>query len=237
MNVKSLIIYLFIFLFYSIHSSAQSDRNVISSKFKIQKTTKGKKVVIEADIYYMLDKREILIHYTYPDEYIFMSNELGEAKVYYPKKNEVSLLQNDLFSAETDILYMFFTQNMTEMGLKKLGYNLLESKMDGKFLVTRWSSPSSVNNIAEVELVFDDYLPVYTSYTSTDNKKLNKVYYSNYQDVKGYYVPLRTTEILYLAKGDSIVSRKDYFDIKVGSQVRIDYINYQIPDNAKVIKK
>jgi hypothetical protein len=176
------------------------------------------------------------MHYTSPDEFIFISNILGETKLYFPKKNEVLIQQKDVFSAETDILFLFFTQNMSEMGLKNIGFQIISTKAEGDYLITKWSSPMGSKSVSEIELVYNDYVPIYTSFISSANKPLNKTYYGNYTEFKGNYIPLRITEITYLATGDSIVSRKDYSDLKFGNQVQTYLLNFKIPNNAKVVK-
>jgi hypothetical protein len=216
--------------------TTQAQSNIISAKLKVQKASQGKKVVIEADVYYLIDSKEIRMYYLYPEEFIFFSNILGETKMYFPKKNEVILQQNDIFSADTDILFLFLTQNMSEMGLKQMGFELAESKYDKNYHVTKWASPNSSKGIAEIELVFEDFVPIFTSFISNEKNTLSKTYYDNYQEFNSHYIPLTITEISYINNNDSIVSRKEYFDLRYGSQVNLDMINFKIPDDAKVIK-
>ena len=216
--------------------SPQQTGNIVSAKLKVQKVSNGKKVVIEADVLYLIDKKEISIHYIYPEEFVFISNMLGETKIYFPKKNEVVLQTNDVLSADTDILFLFFTQNMSEMGLKNLGFELTGSENKENYHVTRWVPPHTVKNIAEVELVFEDYTPIYTSFISHNNETLSKTYYTDYHYFNDHFIPLQVTEITYLSITDSIVSRTNYSDLKYGTQVRSDLINFVIPLDAKAVK-
>ncbi|HOP02943.1 MAG TPA: hypothetical protein PL017_00470 [Tenuifilaceae bacterium] len=216
--------------------TTQTQANIISAKLKVQKASQGKKIVIEADVFYLIDSKEIRMYYIYPEEFIFFSNILGETKMYFPKKNEVILQQNDIFSADTDILFLFLTQNMSEMGLKQMGFELTESKYDNNYHITKWASPESSKGIAEIELVFEDFVPIFTSFISNEKNTLSKTYYDNYQEFNNHYIPLTITEISYINNNDSIVSRKEYSDLRYGSQVSSDMINFKIPDNAKVIK-
>ncbi len=209
--------------------------SVVSATFNLQKAFQGRKVVVNADVYYFLDRKEVLTHFTYPDDFIQVSNILGETKLYFPKTNEVRLQQNPLFSANTDVLFLFFTQNMSELGLKNLGFTLKSTRFDGNLMITRWVAPAKSENVAEVELVFEDYVPIYMSSFAGNGTIINKTYYSNYQNLNGNFVPLRVTEITY-ANNDSIVSRKDYNNLKFDQQVRSDYINFKIPPNARIIK-
>ncbi len=210
--------------------------SMVSARLKVQKVSNGKKIVIEADVLYHIDKKEISIHYSYPEEFVFVSNILGETKIYFPRKNEVMLQNNDVLSADTDILFLFFNQNMSEMGLKNLGFELVSSENKENYHITRWVPPHKIENIAEVELVFEDYIPIYTSFISQKHETVSKTYYSDYRYFNDHFIPLQVTEITYLSATDSIVSRKNYSDLKYGTQIRSDLVNFEIPFDAKAIK-
>lgn len=216
---------------------AQNDP--ISASLTIQKAHKGKLVNVKANVYYSISERRMVACYTYPSNFYMFVNEKGEVKAYYPETNQVILNQNDFFSANTDVFYFFMSQGASsDVGLKSVGFDLISSRFEGNLTITRWKAPVNLKpQIVEAELVLDNYIPVYLAYYNEKNEISNKTFYSNFKTIGGAIVPTRVTEFAYVAKNDSIISRKDYSNVVVGSQVNRSFIDFKIPTNAKVIKK
>ena len=105
-------------------------------------------------------------------------------------------------------------------------------------MVTSWIPPAHLmNQIENVEMAYENYLPIYTAIYDNKSKISKRVYYSNYVYVGQYSLPLKITEIEYLANGDSIISRKEYSNVKMGTEADNSYFNFKIPSNAKLVKQ
>lgn len=202
-----------------------------------QRLYKGKVVTINADIYFRSEEGIMVIHYAKPKDYIFMTNSKGEAKIYYPDKNEVVLEQNQLFSSENDVLYSFFKYQSSDLGLREAGFTLSNSQVDKSQTITTWIPPSlNVGEVSKIVLVHENYMPIYVAYYNLKGKPFKKAYYSNYYTSTNTPFPTRIVEIDYLPTGDSIISRKIYSDIRINKDANSTYFGFTVPANAKVIK-
>ena len=209
----------------------------VSAKKEVKKVTKGQLMKTQAEVYYNLSKNEIVVDNQYPTKFVMKTNNKGEAKIYFPERNEVMVEQQAVYAAESDLLFFFLSGKATDMGLAEQGYQLVETRYDQELMITEWTPPLVMSEqIKSVELVLNNYLPVYYEFIGADEQVINKAYFSNYQPVEAYMVPLRITEIEYLPQQDSLVSRIDYTDLKIGAMVDENFINYQIPTDAKPIK-
>jgi outer membrane lipoprotein-sorting protein len=202
-----------------------------------KRVNNGKLFTVNADIYYKINEGVMVTHYTYPNEYIFFSNRKGEAKIYYPKKNQVSIQQNELFSSENTLLYYFITNHSVDMGLKELGFTIQDTRFENEFMINTFLPPVQMaNKISKIEIVYEEYQPIYTAYFDKSGKINKKIYYSDYSVFEQYSIPLRVTEISFNSSTDSIVSRMIYSDVKIGTNTNSAYFDYTIPKNAKLIK-
>lgn len=235
MNMRLLLLSLF--LFVSVADQAQINQGVISAKLVVKKAHKGKLISVAADVAYSTSERRMVANYTSPDKFIMFVNEKGEVKVYYPTKNQVILNQNNLFSSNSDVFYFFLTQNEQDLGLRSMGYQLISSNSKGAITETRWKAPEQMQGkVSEVELVYENFLPIYVAYFGPKKGITNKTFYANYQTVDNVMIPTRITEYVYLSAKDSIVSRKDYLDVKTGKNASRSLLDFKIPANAKVAK-
>ena len=113
---------------------------------------------------------------------------------------------------------------------------MLDTKFDGTKVITKWQPPLAfLAALKNVELVLDNYKPVYMAYYEPKGKMIRKVYYYNYKSVSNFLtLPLTVTEINYLDVGDSVLTKTTYSDIKLNKEVNDhQYINFIIPANAK----
>ena len=203
---------------------------------QIKSLHKGKLIVTEAEVFYKAQGGLIVTHFTKPFENITISNSRGEMKVYDPKGNTIIQMQSPNFSSQNSIFYAFFNNLTQDMGLKKMGYNLSKTDVEGKYLVTTWLlGTTGQSEIKKAELVLDKYSPIHMAFFDAKNVIKQKIYYGNYQQVEEFRLPLKITEINFNSKTDSTIDRKIYTDIKTNDQVSDTYLNYQIPANAKVI--
>ena len=87
-----------------------------------------------------------------------------------------------------------------------------------------------------MELVHEDYLPIYMSFYGKKDKPLSKIYYYNYKKTGDLNVPQTITEYQFHPNGDSTLTKRMYSDMLLNEQVDEKWLNFKIPDNAKVVK-
>lgn len=209
----------------------------ISLSMTNQTLKNGKKVTITADIFYRSDQSVMITHYLTPMEYIFIANNKGEARIYNPAKNEVVVTTSSEYDTEKSLLYYFFTRKTDDLGLKDLGFKLTQTKFDRGMKITTWLAPAQLaNKIATVEMVHENFLPIYLAYMDKKGKILRKIYYDNYITQNTVTIPGNVTEFNYLSDGDSIIVRTKYSNLKINPKDNNPYFNYQIPSNARLVE-
>ncbi|HEX3008069.1 MAG TPA: hypothetical protein VHO90_10680 [Bacteroidales bacterium] len=219
-------------------SSFHADQGRLSVHLESKRLHKGQVITTIADMYFKNSDGSLVVHYIKPNDYVFITNAVGEAKVYYPDKNEVIVSQNDLFSSENDVLYTFLSNRHSDMGLKEGGFTLTSSRKDEKnYLVTTWVPQAPQKSlVSKIELVHEGFFPIYMSYYGSNGKVYKKTYFSSYYTKGASPFPTQIIEIDYLPKNDSIVSRKRYSDIRINGEANSSYFGYTVPSNAKLIK-
>ena len=213
-----------------------SDTHRISVRMESKRLYNGKVTIIRADVFYKYTEGTLIMHYTYPTDYMFITNSKGEVKIYFPDKNEVLSQQNQLFASDNDALYYFLSNQVNDLGLKEMGYTIKGTRFEEGITITEWMPPNlQLGRLSKVEMAQENYLPIYTAYFNEKNKAIRKVYFSDYNISSAAALPKRITEIEYLANGDSIISRKVYSDIKFDLSASSEYFDFKIPANAKAI--
>ena len=210
----------------------------ISLHLESKKIYKGKVVTVHSDIYYSYETGNKVAHYTSPQEFLFISNNLGEVKIYYPETNRVMLDQSMVFSNRYDDLYFFLNNRTDDLGLRDMGFTLEKTEFDNSLMISYWYPPVTLaEQISSVKLVHDDYIPIYMAHAGPSSDIIRKVYYSDYHYENGINLPALITEIEYAAEGDSIVTRKKLTDIRFNGAAISPYFNFKIPEDAERIEK
>lgn len=199
--------------------------------------TNGKVVIVKADVSFQYSEGKMVTHYVYPFDYIVITNKNGEAQVYDPKNNTVSLKRGLLFSTDIDIINLFLTERYADLGLKDMNYKMTATKKDKGYTVSTWLPEKNIGkNQQKIELAHDNSLPVYLAIYDGNSKISKKIFYSNYSIQGNYYLPIRITEISYISNGDSVINKKEYSNFKLGLEAQGGYANFKIPQNAQIIK-
>jgi hypothetical protein len=211
----------------------------ISFHLESQNLSNGKVIKVKADIYYKYSEGKMVTHYTYPFDYIIVTNRKGEAQVYNPKTNTVVLRRGLLYSTDNDVMNLFLSERFDDMGLKDINFKVSSSKKDNGYMVTNWIPGKEGNQeVSRIELVHDQSVPIYTGVYNKKDKIDKKVYYSNYNYCGRYYIPSRITEITFFPKGDSVISKKEYSNFKIASDISGEYyFNFSVPKDAKTSAK
>lgn len=229
----------FIFIVFIVasafYAAPENNYRRMSVHMENKKLQDGKLLRVEGHVYYLFDQGRMLTHYTHPREYFFITNRQGEAKIYYPDKNEVYVQQDATLSSENDILMAFFENQITDMGLRDLGFTLRSTDFDDGLMVTTWNPPLQLNQmLSKVELVHENHLPIYSAYYKADGSVLQKLFYYEFRTFGRYSFPSRITSFEYMENGDSVVSRKVYSDFAFDDAASSGYFDFEIPDDAKV---
>lgn len=208
-----------------------------SFKMTTQTWNHGKVVTLQADIFYHAVDGKMITVYPGKDERIIITNNKGEVVVYNPARNEVQTMQNAAYSTESNFLYYFLNGNLSDLGLRDMKFQLSDTRNENGMIITSWFPPKELFGVfSKIELVHEDFIPIYISYYGREGKQVKKVFYSEYTNVSEVMLPLQITEFNYLPKGDSIISRIRLDDVKVNRQANSPYFNYSIPKDAKRIQ-
>jgi hypothetical protein len=227
--------WVFLILIFFCLTSLSSDNGKLSFHFEVKRLHQGKVITVVADVFFRSTEGIMIIHYLQPSDYFFTTNSKGEVKIYYPQQNEVVVQQNQMLSSENDVLYSFLSNQHADMGLKSAGYILTSSRTENFQLISTWTPPiNQSQQISKIELVHENYLPIYTALFGPNGKIIKKTFYSNYYKDTQSPFPTRIVEIDYLPKGDSILSKKVYSNIN--KDINSPCFNFEVPANAKFIK-
>ncbi len=223
----------FIFLQISLFSQ---QKDCVSVRQETQVLSKGAKSIFKCDIYYNREQDAVVTHHYYPAEFVKLANRLGEMKIYFPGTNSVSLQQNETYSTSNELLYYFVNNKVSDMGLSKEGFKLLNTVREDDMVVTTWQPPDYALGINQVKLVFRENLPIYAEYQGLDGNIRKKIYYSKYANFSTFRMPLRVTEISFASKTDSTIQLSVFSDVHTDNFPDVAYFNFKIPDDAKLIK-
>ncbi len=172
-----------------------------------------------------------------PEEFVFLSNPLGEARIYHPRQNQVVILANEMLTSRNNNLYHFLTNQTYDLGLQHMGFSIIDSKEEESYFITRWQAPVHLlKQVNQIELVHENLLPIHAAYTDTKGDLVLKVYFEDFKQVYDSQVPGIITEIVYLPTGDSLIKRMQFSDYKTGDAIDSRRFEFVIPADAKVIK-
>ena len=191
---------------------------------------------ITSDIYYSIDGK-MVSYFTFPKEFVSITNNKGEVKVYDVEKNEVYQAQNAGFNTETSQIYYFLNNKLSDLGLSSMGFQMSNTTFDEGLMVTEWSPPVEMaGQIGVIKLVHDRQIPIFMSYSDTNDKIVKKTFFYDYTNFDGISFPSTVTNINYMNAGDSSISKTSYSNILINEQVDKSKLNFEVPDNAKVIE-
>lgn len=196
---------------------------------------KGKTANNKGEIAYLLSGK-MITKFMSPKEYYIVNTAKGEISIYDPHKNEVFQQQDFQYSTENTQLYFFLQNKKSDLGLKSMGFTVINTRFEQDFMITTWSPPIQASNVLkEVELVHKGLNPVFMSYKDAKNRITKKSYYYNYMNLKGIEFPQAITQIDYPVAGDSIVSKTTYSEAAVNAEANSPLFDFTIPQNAKLL--
>jgi hypothetical protein len=235
MNKINLFVTVLAFLIPQLRLLSQ-DKDCVSVSQETQVLYKGSKNIFRCDIFYNKEKDAVVTHHYYPAEFVKMSNRFGEMKLYFPETNTVTIQQNQALSTTNELLYYFINNKMTDLGLSKEGFKLIDTKHEEEMIITIWQAPPTIKILNQVKIVFKEMLPIYAEYIGVDGYIWKKIFYSKYTDFKTFQMPLRITEISFESKTDSTIKLSVFSNVRTNNFPDNNYFNFKIPDDAKVSK-
>ena len=212
-----------------------SDVRMVSLNMETKILSQGKYVTTTAEIFYKYSEGKMVVHYQKPMEYIVISNSKGEAKIYNPKRNEVTVKQGIVFETEKSLFYYFFSNRINDLGLKDLGFVLSNTRFDEGLLITTWKPGLSSEYISKVELVHEKYVPIYVGYYDKKGKLAKKIFYYDYFSNGSVKLPRKVVEFSYLQDGDSIINRTVYSNFRFNEEAKSTWFDFNVPSNAKIV--
>ena len=175
-----------------------------------------------------------VVHYTHPQEYVVVSNRLGEMQIYQPSANEVMIMQDREAVAQMETFLFFVSGDCSDLNLTKLGFMRKSLKKDGERLVATYEPTMPEDKIySKVVVVTQDRKPIYSAFYGTDGKVLKKYYYSHYSNLTSYTFPTRITQISFGSHGDSTIVREEYGNIRTSDFGKEAMFDYSVPADAR----
>ncbi len=208
-------------------------QNRLSADVTIRQVHKGKAMRVEKQVYYNMNGN-LVVHYTYPQEYYWVTNSLGESSVYQPKVNEVMVVNDRSMSSEAEYFVQFLSPDYADLGLTRNGFALKGVEREGDNVVKTFL-PTNINekSVKKVVVVCRDGRPIYCAIYGPDDHITRKVYYSKYVTFPKLTFPTSITQISYNAVGDSIIKKEEYKNIKTKDFAPGALFDYKVPAGAK----
>lgn len=214
----------------ALHGQSYKGKVSVNATHQVHK--KGQLFTVHSTTLYDGSTGAITCHYTSPSEFYKTINTQGETTIYVPEKNEVSFTQNSQYGSDSELLYYFVNNFTQHLGLEREGFIRNGARTEGAYYITTWQAPAGLKPVHTVELVFENFLPVYAEYQNLSGKPLKKIYYYEYHHANHFSLPRKITEISYTSERDSTVRRTTFSDIKTGMNMEDSRFNFQIPDDA-----
>ncbi len=210
------------------------DRIMLS--MESQTLQKGKAATVRAELFYQSLNGRMVTKFIQPVEQIMITNRLGELSIYNFDDHSVYRRQSMEYSSENNLIYFFLNGKTQDMGLRDMGFTQISTEFSEGLMITKWMPPAALGHLfSHIELVHEDFMPIYAGYYDAGQKLVKKVYYSDYEIFPEIILPLTITEFNYLPDGDSIISRVRFSDIHMNRQAVSAWFDFEIPDDATII--
>ncbi|MBO4455920.1 MAG: hypothetical protein J5759_05675 [Bacteroidales bacterium] len=170
--------------------------------------------------------------YKTPLKYYSIANSKGEFQLYNPESNEVMSQYDPSLSSTTELVSIFMSGRVDDLGLGFLGYRLAETGREEGYVKKTFKHSDPLHPV--VNIVYDNYLPIYCEYISPEGKVINRKYLSNYQQFGRMTLPLRSTDISYGNGRDSTVVRTIYSSVRIDTEDPA--FDFSVPADAKPMK-
>lgn len=220
-------------LFFIVLCGTAVAQNRLSADVTVRQVYNGKSMRVTKQVFYSANGN-MVVHFTYPQEYFVVTNRLGETSVYQPKVNEVMQVNDQSLSSESELLTVFMSPSYADLGLPRLGFVLSKVEKEGKDQVKTYT-PTHLDDkaISKVVVVCRDGNPIYCAFYNQGGLIMRKIYYSRYVELPVMTFPTLITQISYDNKGDSVIKREEYSNIRTKDFPAGALFDYRVPANAK----
>ena len=205
-----------------------SAQRKVSADVEVKTVLNGKVSTVTKSVYCNRNGRLVTIFRT-PNKYYAVTNNKGEIQVYNPATNEVLARIDDSMSSTTELIMLYLSGHIDDLGLGYFGYKATGTSRDGEYLKKVFTSMDTQK--PTVEIVYEKYLPIYCEYTSPEGKCLSRKYLSDYNTFGRFTLPLRITDISYGKGRDSTVVRTIYSSVLI--DVDDPAVDFSVPADAK----
>ncbi len=225
----------FVFLSLAFFSFTPSGRELYIEMESLS-LDNGKYIKVNSEILYDFSSEKMVSHFNYPNEYYLLNNSYGESKLYLPSKNGVIVRYGKEYSTQSSLLIQFLKGEQSDFGLGSQGFQIQDSYFEGQFFISNWIPPTSLMKLfSKVKLVTENDFPIYIEYINSKNLVVQKLYFSNYQEVNYSKIPLRITQVYYSSENDSTINRISFKNLRLGENLANKLRDYKIPDDAKLL--
>ncbi len=208
-----------------------SAQRKVSADVEVKTVINGKVSTVTKSVYCNRNGRLVTLFRT-PNKYFAVTNAKGEIQVYNPATNEVLTRIDDSMSSTTELLMLYLNGHIDDLGLGYFGYKATGTSRDGEYLKKVFTSPDTQK--PRVEIVYENYLPIYCEYTSPEGKCLSRKYLSEYNTFGRFTLPLRITDITYGKGRDSSVVRTIYSSVQPDKDDPA--FDFTVPADARPMK-
>ena len=211
---------------FSIHAQRK-----VTADVEVKQVASGNVATITKRVHCSNDGR-VVIHFLKPEEYFVLTNSKGEMKMFMPRTNEVLLENSSGLSSQDELISLFMNGRVDDLGLVAYGYKLQSTVREDGYIKKTFSTADK-GEYPVVEIVYENFLPIYCGYLDQSGRTVRKTYFSKYTPAGRMMLPTRMTEVTYVSAKDSTVARTVYSNIKVDQDDPM--FSFEIPSNAKVI--
>lgn len=231
MNLKALRAFIVPVILLAVHSFDSSAQRKVSADVEVKQVAAGNVATITKRVHCSNDGR-VVIHFLKPEEYYVLTNSKGEMKMFMPRTNEVFMENSKDLSSQDELISLFMNGRVEDLGLAAYGYKL-QSTTREEGVIKKTFTATDKSAYPTVEIVFENFLPIYCGYIDSSGRTVRKTYFSKYAPVGRMMMPSRMTEINYTSQKDSTVARTVYSNIVVDQDDPM--FSFEVPANAKVI--
>ncbi|MEZ4722994.1 MAG: hypothetical protein R2813_14055 [Flavobacteriales bacterium] len=211
--------------------------NKISMDMSARSLFKGQAVYGRGTVYYSTKGGLMVTKMDTPIDQVVMVTGTGEYKAYDRKSNTVQLMQGLELSSKGSFIYSFLNGKTEDMGLEGIGFKLTNTHYDDGVLVKTFVAPVNKGNsqIDKAEVAYENNLPIFIGFFDANDVAVSKTYYTNYQSIGIFPMPMTITEINFLSPSDSTISQKKYSNVKINAGVSEEWLNFIIPADAQIV--
>ncbi|MBP3254275.1 MAG: hypothetical protein J6M30_07185 [Bacteroidales bacterium] len=215
-------------LFLSLHG-----QNRISADVTLRQLANNKVLRIEKHIAFQSDGK-MTVHYLYPYEYFFVTNNLGENATYLPSENEVMFSNNKEQSPQNEMFTLFLSPGYSELNLMDEGFVLQQlNKEEGRIVKTFSASDKTSAGYMFAKVVCEKDRPIYCDFADKDKNIMKKIYFTDYISDSWLTFPRCVTQITYNNQGDSVITKEEYKNICTEGCSADTLFDFTVPVSAK----